>query len=223
MTLTPPDRRSRARLAAGALAVFLLGMPGCSRVFAPAGIRFHSIDRDTLLAPAVAASGYRSPDSSSAEFFLSDIPLQDLSRAESFDELAGTIVRVHLFIRPKPGKTPIEPTASTATVQAVVLARGEIGLYGGGAFVLPSGTPGDDTLRASVRGGSVRLMSATAGFVDQLGAASLSAGVSAPLDEAAAGIMAHLFDEASRLTHTLPEAHAQAGRAHHASTTDSAE
>ena len=179
---------------------------GCGRVFTASGVRFESIDQGGVLSPAMVSAGYRTADTSTAEFYLSDIPLRQLSQAESFDDLVGTIIHIHLFIRPKPGKTPIEPTASSATVQAVVLSRGEVGLYGGGGFMLPSGTPGDDTLGGSIRGGSVKLLSATPGFADRLGAASLTAGVSAPRDDAATGIMAHLFEQAGRVARGEPTA-----------------
>lgn len=197
MPLTPSFRRLSAVLAP---VVLLLGpLGGCGRVFTASGVRFESIDQHTVLSPVVVAAGYRAADSSTAEIFLSDIPLRDLADAESFEELSGTIVHIHLFIRPRPGRTPIEPTASTATIQAAVLARGEVGLYGGGGFMLPSGTPGDDTFGGSIRGGSVRLLASTPGFADRLGAAGLTAGVSAPLDDAAAAVMAHLFEQAGRV------------------------
>ena len=197
MLPNPPSRRTFA-LMAPLLALFLT-LSGCGRVFTASGLRFESMDQGTVLAPAIAAIGYRADDTSTAEFYISDIPLRELARAESFEELAGTIVHIHLFIRPKPGKTPIQPTASTATIQAVVLARGEVGLYGGGGFMLPAGTPGDDSFGGSIRGGSVRLLAATPGFADRLGAAHFTAGINAPDDEAAAAIMAHLFEQAARI------------------------
>ncbi|MCC7388716.1 MAG: hypothetical protein IT431_08090 [Phycisphaerales bacterium] len=211
LRLTPPAThrtpgRHPSNRAAAALAA-LLTLPlitGCSRIFTASGVRFQSIDRGTILAPAIASSGYRTPDTSTAEFYLSDIPLRDLAQAESFEELNGTIVHIHLFIRPRPGKTPIETTASSATIQAVVLSRGEVGLYGGGGFMLPAGTPGDDTLGGSIQDGSVRLLAATPGFADRLGAVNFSAGLSAPKDEGAAGVMAHILEQAIRLAKPDP-------------------
>lgn len=197
MLLNPPNRRTLAFLLP--FFALLAHMGGCGRVFTASGIRFESMDHGTLLTPSIAAIGYRADDTSTAEFYISDIPLRELARAESFEELSGTIVHIHLFIRPKPGKTPIQPTASTATIQAAVLSRGEVGLYGGGGFMLPSGTPGDNSFGGSIRGGSVRLLAATPGFADRLGAAHFTAGINAPDDEAAAAIMAHLFEQAARI------------------------
>lgn len=194
----------RARLLA-ALALLLLPA-GCTRVFNVSGVRLQSIDQNTHLTPAIVTSAYRAQDTSTAEFYLSDIPLRELSGADSFADLSGTIIHLHLFIRPKPGKTPIEPTASSATIQAVVLARGEVGVYGGGGFMLPSGTPGDDAIGGSIRSGSIKLLAATPDFADRLGAASFSAGFTAPKDEAAAGVMAHLFEQAVQLAKSDPPA-----------------
>lgn len=171
---------------------------GCSRLVHTSGIRIESFDNGSALVPRVVSSGYTATDRSTADLYFSDIPLGDLNQAESFNDLVGTIVRVRMFLVPKPGKTPIEPTASTATIQAAVLSRGEIGLYGGGAFMLPSGEPGDRSFGGSIRGGSVRLLSATPGFADLLGASRFTAGVSTPHDQAAAAILANVFEQASR-------------------------
>lgn len=197
----PPNRRTLALLIPLLAALAALAhIGGCGRVFTASGVRFESIDQPVVLAPPVAAIGYRADDTSTAEIYVSDIPLRELARAESFEDLSGTIVRIHLFIRPKPGKTPIQSTATTATIRAAVLARGEVGLYGGGGFMLPSGTPGDSSFGGTIRGGSVRLLAATPGFADRLGAANFTAGLNAPDDEAAAAIMAHLFEQASNIT-----------------------
>ncbi len=174
------------------------GLSGCSRLMHTSGVRLESFENGSVLVPRVVSSGYTATDRSTADLYLSDIPLGDLNRAESFDDLVGTIVRIRMFVAPKPGKTPIEPTASTATIQAAVLSRGEIGLYGGGAFMLPSGKPGDRTFGGSVRGGSVRLLSSTPGFADLLGASRFTAGISIPHDEAAAAILSHVFEQAAR-------------------------
>jgi hypothetical protein len=201
MPLTPPNRRLPVLLIPllALLPALFSPLGGCGRVFSASGIKFDSIDNHTAFSPSIVSSAYRAADTSTAEIYLSDIPLRDLARAESLDELSGTIVHIHLFIRPRPGKTPIEPTASTAIIQAAVLARGEVGLYGGGGFMLPSGVPGDNNFGGSIRGGSVRLLSATPGFADRLGAAGLTAGVRAPLDATAAAVMAHLFEQAGRV------------------------
>jgi hypothetical protein len=196
-----PSAGAIVRLMFCVCAVGLLGasQAGCSRILSAQGVRLESFQEDAALIPSPVSRAYRAIDQASAEFYLSDIPLRILDDAETFEELEGTIVRVTLFLPPRPGKTPIESTASTATVQAAVLARGEVGIYGGGGFLLPSGRVGDRTFGGTIRDGSVRLLHATPGFVDRLGAARFQAGISAPEDQAGAAVMGHVFDQASRL------------------------
>ncbi|MFG0259397.1 MAG: hypothetical protein ACF8LK_03510 [Phycisphaerales bacterium JB041] len=194
-------RRYRSLVQCLTVLAALTALSGCSRVLRVSGVRFESFENGAVLAPTVASSGYTASDRSTADIYLSDITIRDLGQADSFDDLTGTIVRVRMFVAPRPGKTPIEPTASTATVQAAIFAAGEVGIYGGGAFLLPSGKPGDRSFGGSVRGGSVRLLSATPGFQDKLGAARFTAGVNAPNDEASAALLAHFFEQANRVSH----------------------
>jgi len=172
---------------------------GCSQVMTQSGVRIRSIDEPVVLEPRVVSSGYRWRDASTADIFVSDIPAQRLASADSLEELSGSIVHIHMFLRPKPGKTPIETTASTVTIQCAVLARGEVGIYGGGGFMFPSGAPGDKSFGGSIRNASVKLLASTPGFADRLGAAELGAGIKAPEDEGAAAVMEHLFEYASRV------------------------
>lgn len=184
------------------LALVLLLLPvfgGCSRVLTASGVRVRSMDQAAVLEPRVVSSGYRWQDASTADIYVSDIPMERLAAADSLAELSGSIVRIHMFLRPRPGRTPIETTASTVTIHCAVLARGEVGIYGGGGFLFPAGKPGDNTFGGSIEDGSVRLLASTPGFVDQLGAAEFAAGVVAPEDEAAAAIMEHLLDHAGRV------------------------
>lgn len=183
----------------GTLPALLGPLSGCARITGPSGVRMQSSSRGTVLAPQVTSAAYTWTDASTADIYVSDIPMQQLSAADSLDELAGSIVHIHMFLRPRPGRTPIETTASTVAVQWVVLARGEVGVYGGGGFMFPAGAPGDDTFGGAIKNGSVRLLAATPGFVDRLGAAEFSAGIRAPQDEAAAALLAHLFEHASSI------------------------
>jgi hypothetical protein len=168
-------------------------------VLTSSGVRVRSTERAAMLEPRVVSSGYRWQDASTADIYVSDIPMERLAGADSLADLSGSIVRIHMFLRPRPGKTPIATTASSVTIHCAVLARGEVGIYGGGGFLFPAGRPGDSSFGGSIEDGSVRLLASTPGFVDRLGAAEFGAGVVAPEDEAAAAIMEHLFEHASRV------------------------
>jgi len=160
------------------------------------GIHVKSMDQAVVLSPHLRTIGYRAIDESTADIYLSDIPLDRLAATDSLDDLTGSIIELHMFVNPKPGKTPIETTASSVTIRQVILAGGQIGLYGGGGFLFPNGSPGDTSFGGRIKHGSVRLLAATAGFRDRLGAAEFDAGVMARKDAAATAIMSHVFKSA---------------------------
>ena len=68
------------------------------------------------------------------------------------------IVTIRTFWQPHAGKTPLDPTATNATIHYVDLRNGQIGVYSGAGFVLPS-TPatGLGGLRLQVSQSNLRL------------------------------------------------------------------
>lgn len=190
-------------VAAGLASLALLGS-GCGRIFTGAGVRIRSIDRQAALEPQIAASGYTSEDPSTADIYLSDMTASRLVTADSLDQLSGTIIHVHMFLRPRPGKTPIATTASTVTIRCAVFSKGQIGIYGGGGFLFPSGVPGDGDFGGAIKEASVKLLASTPGFADRLGAAEFSSGMLAPQDVAVSGVMAHLMESAVRAARRDP-------------------
>jgi len=125
---------------------------------------------------------YTPGDSNTADLYLTDLPPEVWTSGADVSDMAGMIVHVHMFIRPRAGRTPIESTASTASVRVLVLARGEIGVYGGGGFFLHSGDVGDATFGGSLSGGTLRLVHATPGFDDRLGPSKLTGAFSGRRD-----------------------------------------
>jgi len=112
---------------------------------------------------------YDSKDNNSVEFFLTDLPDEVWLKGADVTDMNGVIVHVLMFLQPKAGRTPIEDTASTATVRVLILSNGELGVYGGGGFLVRSGSPGDRTVGGSISQGTVQLIRATPGFEDKLG------------------------------------------------------
>lgn len=191
-----------ARLPAwGTTLVLVTLASGCApSVSAPTGIRLDGIKTSVGLRPKLSTKAYMSADRSTADIYLSDLPEAALQTHASLAGVSGTIVHVHLFTLPKAGKTPIDDTASTATVRTLVVSNGHLGVYGGGGFMMPSGRPGGKSMGGSIRAASVRLTGTTPGFDDKMGAAEFSATVSAPLDEPRARIIASRFEELVRMT-----------------------
>lgn len=139
-------------------------------------------------------------DASTADLYFTDLGEESLRVGAPLDGVSGTIVHIHLFAIPKAGKTPIDRTASTATVRTLVIAQGHIGVYGGGGFMMPSGTPGGRTFGGSIAAASIRLTGTTPGFEDRIGAGEFSASVAAPLDDATARRVAARLEELVRYT-----------------------
>src|SRR5688572_17653484 len=64
-------------------------------------------------------------------FMLADAPIEQVLGGQI---VSGQILHVELLWRPKPGATPVESTATNATVRHVIFSNGEVGIYGGAGF-----------------------------------------------------------------------------------------
>ncbi len=128
-------------------------------------------------------------DENTADVYLTDLSdetLDLIARGQAGREVSGTLVHVHIFLNPKPGKTPIESTAASATIRTVVLARGQIGVYDGAGFMLPGRSLKKGAASGSVSNAQTRLTRATDGFEDLLGAARIDLTFGTKGDEARA-------------------------------------
>lgn len=151
--------------------VAMLGLLGCAG--RPAG----DLELRSLAdAPLVLSGDYRTalyghdPDGGST-FLVSDLPAAAL---RSGDYATGQVMHIELLWVPKAGATPMDDTATNASVRHVIFIDGEVGVYGGAGFVLPAGQPGQPTLRLDVRQATLTLLESTDGFRDVLGAARLT-------------------------------------------------
>jgi hypothetical protein len=70
---------------------------------------------------------------------------------------------------PKAGDTPMDPSATNASIRHIIISNGQVGIYGGAGFALPSENPANrDTVTFTLRDASLALQEATPGFVDLL-------------------------------------------------------
>jgi len=132
---------------------------------------------------------YASHDNGAYAFFLSDIPLAALLDGSATD---GIFLHVDLHWIPKPGKTPFDITATNATIRLVIVANGEIGIYGGAGFARPQGKPksekGSGDAEAifewglSFRQSSLTLLDHSDGFRDLLSPCEISGALRATLN-----------------------------------------
>lgn len=113
---------------------------------------------------------------------------------------------VRLFWRPRAGRTPLEPTATNVTIQYLVFAGrgnasgdGQVGVYTGAGFLMPSEKPGATKLSADFWNATLQLDTRTDLFRDLLGQATLTGSFTAKRDEAKVNaLLRQLGREASR-------------------------
>lgn len=137
---------------------------------------------------------YLSSDINTADFFLSDLPADAFADGADLSQFTGSLIQIHMFLAPKAGSTPIAFSATSATVRQVVFAEGQMGMYSGGGFLLPSGTAGESTFGGKIHSASMRLTARTPGFADKLGPAEFASGLSVPKDVSRAKRMSLLIE-----------------------------
>jgi hypothetical protein len=185
MRWTPPLRPGSpaapplARLAL--LAVALL-VPACTP---GASLSVVSELTDARLEASLPTAAALVRDPSTADVYLTNLPTAMLLPGTALGEASGVIVHARMLFRPRAGHTPLDPTASNATVRVVVIARGEVGVYSGGGLLLPGGS-GETRLTGSIRAGTLRLAASSDRFADALGPAELTLRFDAVVDEAQA-------------------------------------
>lgn len=180
---------------------------GCSGSWGGGSSTFavRSNSSTAVLVPALPTGVYRWTDANSADLLLTDLPLARLiDENDSLSDASGVIVHVHLFLVPAAGKTPIDASACNVAVRQFVISSGAVGIYGGGGFMYPSGTPGDATFGGELVEGSVRLVRATPNFDDLLGPSTASGSVRANLDQNAALAVLARVEALSRDVPPLP-------------------
>lgn len=118
------------------------------------------------------------------DIYLTDIPRETLEAGGDISTITGTIVQVHVFVRPKAGRTPIDRDATTSIARVFILTgNGQAGLYAGGGFFMAGDSGNGDSYSGTMRSASLYLTRATAHFDDLLGPANLVGSISTKRDE----------------------------------------
>lgn len=132
-------------------------------------------------------------DRNTADVYLTDLSPTTLARLTEGaigPEISGTLLHIHIFLNPKPGRTPIEDTAASATARLVVIARGQIGVYDGAGFLMPGRSLRKGSAAGTLRNAPTRLTRATDGFTDLLGSSRMEVSFGAKSDEPTAAAIA---------------------------------
>ena len=94
---------------------------------------------------------------------------------------------VRMFWKPKAAATPLDETATNATVQYIVFNRGTdtppVGIYSGGGFLYPENDPGGQSLQANLWQATLNLADKSEGFQDTLGSSILRGRFTATRDD----------------------------------------
>lgn len=94
---------------------------------------------------------------------------------------------VRMFWRPRAARTPIDPTATNASVYYIVFRDGpvpaQVGVYSGGGFVYPYSEPGASAIKVGIWDATLRLQDASKDFEDNLTPATIKGRVVVHRDE----------------------------------------
>ena len=160
-----------------ALAITLLA--GCSRWAGSGRIAARSLRAEPVLVDGRVMTAIYTDLKPETSFFISDVSLDELLRGEI---RRGLVAHVDLLWIPKAGATPTDSTATNVSIHLIVVADGELGVYGGAGFASPRNEVGDRRFEIVLEDASLTLLDATPGFVDWLSPARLTGRFRATLD-----------------------------------------
>lgn len=181
MTRTHQAHRSWKHVA---LMLFTLAALGCGGSTGARDADLHIQSRANPQDIAVGGfdHGIYSLDGRSAmTVLLTDGPVENPNR----------VLIVRMFWRPKAAATPLDETATNATVQYIVFNRDAgqegssrtVGIYSGGGFLYPENDPGSPRLQANLWQATLTLADNSEGFEDTLGPSILRGRFTAQRDD----------------------------------------
>lgn len=147
-------------------------IPGCSLPGAGNAIQIQSLsDNPVLLSTNFQTACFTHDPKSDTSFWLSDVPVEALLEGRITE---AQIMHIELLWFPRPGSTPIDSSATNASIRYIIITNGEVGVYIGAGFVLPHGKLSKAKLTVSIRDASLTLGDSTDGLIDLLSPARLS-------------------------------------------------
>lgn len=182
--MTPTAARPRALATALLLALALAALPGCAGFFGGSSdLTLASTSTPATLTPNFTTRVFTADELNNAHIYLTDIDALGTPDARAAG-MTGNILHIHMFLYPKAGRTPIEYSAANATITHVVVADGAYGIYAGGGFFLPAGSPiKGKSFKGNIDGATLKPIAATSAFDDLLGWSELSGTAAASRDD----------------------------------------
>jgi hypothetical protein len=181
--MTPVALPTARAILNGMIVLALALIVGCASGPAHAELSTRSLGAaPVILDSSYTTAVYGEPAGGVASILLTDVPLESLLAGTVRD---GQIVHIELLWLPLAGHTPMDSTATNASIHFVVISGGEVGVYGGAGFVMAHDAPGHAVLDLDVYDATLGLLDGTDGFVDPLTPAQMTGSVAAVHDPAA--------------------------------------
>lgn len=150
------------RCAASAIALCGIAVLGGCR-FTDRPMTLASLDAKPVMMPLEFRESVYIVGTSETSMLFSDVPLETLVKNPP---ATGSVLHAQVLWAPKPGYTPVDPTATNVTLRWIVFSNGEVGVYGGAGFCWPRGTLGKGPLAVDIEASTLSLIASTSGFVD---------------------------------------------------------
>jgi len=120
------------------------------------------------------------------DIWLTDIPIDNL-RSGDIDK--GQIIHLQIMWTPTAGKTPLASTSTNLVIKHIIIADGQMGVYGGGGYCIPRGTPSTG-LDVYVEEATIALQDHSTQFADLLTPATMIGNVRSTPDDRTAKLIA---------------------------------
>lgn len=166
--------------------IFAVTTVGCSpqliyEAVVPAGTFYASSLRDepVVLSADFSQVVFSGDEYTEATFWMSTVSTESLLKGEVKD---GQIIHVTILWTPLPGMTPIDSSATNASIRYILFVDGEVGIYQGGGFAMTVSPFWSSETRISLRDATLRLATSTPGFRDLLSPAQLT-GIASAVDD----------------------------------------
>jgi hypothetical protein len=172
----------RFTLLSGICALLLLQLSGCWAGGVGGSLRSVSLGDNTVIFPTdfKIACYLHDPSTGTTSFMLSDVSPEKMIEGDIKD---GQFMHVELLWVPLAGQTPMDSSATNASIRYIVISKGEMGIYGGAGFAYPYRDPGASSIRVALEDASIQLLQSTAGFNDLLSPAQMTGTFTARLDD----------------------------------------
>ncbi len=112
------------------------------------------------------------------DIWMTDIPMDQIVDG-NFE--TGKIIHLQLLWKPVAGKTPLVSTSTNLTIAYYIISNGVVGVYGGGGYCWPSGSP-EKGMSLYIEDANLSLQKNNAGFIDLLSPASMTGKVNSISD-----------------------------------------